>query len=59
MIKMTPMRRAAISRIKQEVNEPKDRLMAAVRRLDEAGAHRHAISLDRIVARLEAWQNRS
>ena len=55
---MTPARRFEIERAQLDANHPKDILMALVRRLDNQGAHRHAISLDRIVARLEVWQNR-
>jgi hypothetical protein len=56
--KMTPARRFEIEWAQLNANHPKDCLMALVRRLDRAGATRHAMSLDRIVARLEAWQNR-
>jgi hypothetical protein len=55
--KMTPARRLEIDKAQLDANHPKDLLMALVRRLDRNGATRHAMSLDRIVARLEAWQN--
>ena len=55
---MTPMRRLEIEKAQLDANYPKDLLMALVRRLDRTGATRHAKSLDRIVLRLEAWQNR-
>lgn len=56
--KITPMRRLEIEKAQLDANYPKDLLMALVRRLDRTGATRHAKSLDRIVLRLEAWQNR-
>ena len=55
---MTPTRRLVIEKAQLDANYPKDLLMAMVHRLDEAGATRHAKSLDLITLRLEAWQNR-
>jgi len=54
---MTPARRFEVERAQLDANRAKDILMALVRRLDRNGGVRHAKSLDRIVLRLEAWQN--
>ena len=55
--KMTPARRYEVERAQLDANRAKDILMALVRRLDRNKAVRHAKSLDRVVLRLEAWQN--
>ena len=57
-LKMTPIRRFEVEQAQIAANHPKDILMVLVRRLDHAGATRKAKSLDCIVRRLEAWQNR-
>lgn len=57
---MTSIRKAeAIRRASDEINSKKSHLMQAVDRLFEAGANREAESLNRIIARLEAWQWRN
>ena len=47
-----------IERMKSEVTSPKERLMDIANRLEECGAIREAKSLDTIITKLEAWQNR-
>lgn len=45
--------------LKSEANSPKRRLMDIEAQLREIGNSKAANSLNRIIARLEAWQNRN
>ena len=47
-----------IERIKNEVNTPKDKLIAFMWELEEIGAKRDAQTLGTIIGKLEAWQNK-
>lgn len=48
----------AVSKCKDEASAPKERLIEIMDKLLEAGARREAASLERIIIRLEVWQNR-
>lgn len=45
-------------RIKSDANQAKSRLMDALRDLERIGATTASRELDRIICRLEAWQNK-
>lgn len=45
-------------RIKSDASQAKSRLMDALRDLERIGASTAARELDRIIYRLEAWQNK-
>ena len=51
-------KRCKINAMKAEANEPKMHLIRIRNELEEIGAIRQAVSLDTIIAKLEAWQNR-
>ena len=51
-------KRHKINVIQAEANEPKMHLVRLRFELEEIGAVRQAKSLDTIIARLEAWQNK-
>ena len=51
-------RRHKINVMQTEANEPKMHLIGIRNKLEEIGAIRQAKSLNTIIARLEAWQNR-
>lgn len=48
----------ALRRIKADCSEPKSRLISLLRQTEEAGFTKEAEQLGRIIARLEAWQNK-
>ena len=47
-----------IERIKNEVNTPKDKLIAFMWELEYIGAKREATTLGTIIGKLEVWQNK-
>lgn len=47
-----------IERIKNEVNAPKDKLLAFMWELEYIGAKREAQTLGTIIGKLETWQNK-
>lgn len=51
-------RKAARARAQLDASAPKSTLMAIVRDLERAGVTEEAKRLNRIIADLEAWQNR-
>ncbi len=57
---MTPyqtQKAEAVRHAKSEASQPKSRLIDLAGRMRSAGAGAEATRLDRIIARLEAWQN--
>lgn len=50
-------RKREVERIKGDANTAKEKLMRLVDELIEAGAVREAVRLEKIVERLEIWQN--
>lgn len=47
-----------IQRIKEDANGSKEKLIYLVYRLRDAGGNREANSLESIISKLEAWQNK-
>ena len=47
-----------IQRIKEDANGSKEKLMDLVYKLRDAGGNREANSLESIISKLEAWQNK-
>lgn len=50
--------KAVVSRCKSDANAPKNRLIEIESALRDCGALKEADQLSKIIARLEAWQNR-
>lgn len=51
-------KRQAIKKAQDDANAAKERLISIMYELEEAGAIRQARSLEKIIARLEVWQNK-
>ncbi len=52
------MKNDKIESLKSDCNSPKEKLMSIQNQLNEIGAVKEAEQLDKIIIKLEVWQNR-
>lgn len=50
--------KSEIQSLKSDCNEPKERLISVMNHLSEIGAVKEADQLEKIIIKLEVWQNR-